>query len=66
MSAATSPIVPQGVGDTRPLSIRFPSDLIKRLDACALATDNSRSEVIVYLVRWGLDEYKAQGDGKTK
>lgn len=54
------PVIPDGEGPTTPLSIRFPQKLIEQLDAVAEATNNSRSEVVLHLVRWGLEEYERQ------
>ena len=60
MANAAFQIVPRGIGETKPLSIRFPVDLLRRLDACAAETDNSRSEVVVHMVAWALDQYEEQ------
>jgi metal-responsive CopG/Arc/MetJ family transcriptional regulator len=43
-----------------PLSLRFPAKLLARLDAVAKATKHPRTDVILHLVRWGLDEYERQ------
>jgi metal-responsive CopG/Arc/MetJ family transcriptional regulator len=60
MPALNAVVVPQGEGPTKPVSLRFPTSIIRRLDACAAATDNSRSDVIFYLLRWALDQYESQ------
>lgn len=54
------PVIPDGEGPTTPLSIRFPERLIEQLDKVAAATSNTRSEVVLHLVRWGLEEYERQ------
>lgn len=54
------PIVPKGEGAGSPLSIRFPKTVLTRIDAAAKATGNSRTETILHLLRWALDEYEAQ------
>lgn len=54
------PIVPKGEGAGAPLSIRFPKAVLVRIDAAAKATGNSRTETIMHLLRWALDEYEAQ------
>lgn len=54
------PVIPEGEGPSTPLSIRFPEKLIARLDVVAKSTGNSRTEVILHLCRWGLDEYERQ------
>jgi hypothetical protein len=59
-SALVRPVVPEGEGPTQVLSIRVPAKLIQRLDVVAKATGNSRTEVLLHLVRWGLDEYERQ------
>lgn len=43
-----------------PLSLRFPAKLLARLDAVAKVTGHPRTDVILHLVRWGLDEYERQ------
>lgn len=54
------PIIPENEekGPSRPLALRFPVALIKRLDRAAAATGNSRTQVIIHLLRWGLDRYE--------
>lgn len=61
------PIVPQGEeGDTTPLSIAFPRSMLQRIDKIKKATNNSRSAVIKYLLRWALDAYdKLREDEKS-
>jgi Arc/MetJ-type ribon-helix-helix transcriptional regulator len=61
------PIVPKGEeGDTRPLSIAFPREMLTRIDRIKKATNNSRSAVIKYLLRWALDAYdKLREDEKN-
>ena len=54
------PVVPEGEGVAQPVSLRIPERLIERLDAVAKATGNPRTETILHLVRWALDEYDAQ------
>ncbi len=54
------PVIPPGEGPTRPLSIRFPDALLKRVDAAAKTSGNDRSTTVLHLVRWALDEYDRQ------
>lgn len=54
------PVIPVGEGHGKPLSIRFPLALLKRIDAAAKATGNNRTETILHLLRWALDEYERQ------
>lgn len=48
-----------------PLSLRFPQKLLARLDAVAKVTGHPRTDVILHLVRWGLDEYERQRAEET-
>lgn len=52
------PVVPKE--KLLPLSVKFPTDVIRRLDEVSEDTGNNRSAVILYLVRWGLEQYEAQ------
>lgn len=54
------PVIPESEGPTMPLSLRFPAKLLARLDAVAKVTGHPRTDVILHLVRWGLDEYERQ------
>lgn len=54
------PVVPEGEGVAKPMSLRVPEKLIERIDAVAKATGNARTETLLHLVRWALDEYEAQ------
>lgn len=54
------PVVPEGEGVARPLSLRVPERLIERIDAVAKATGNPRTDTIMHLLRWALDEYGRQ------
>lgn len=46
--------------DTEPLSIRFPKDLLRRVDAIAAATGNKRSTTAVHLVAWATTQWEQQ------
>lgn len=54
------PVVPEGEGPGVPLSVRYPKGLLVRIDACAKDTGNSRTETLLHLLRWALDEYETQ------
>lgn len=54
------PVVPAGEGLAQPMSLRVPKKLIERIDAVAKATGNPRTETLLHLVRWALDEYERQ------
>jgi predicted DNA-binding protein len=53
-------VIPESEGPTMPLSLRFPRRILDRLDAVAKVTGHPRTDVILHLVRWGLDEYERQ------
>lgn len=53
-----NPIIPTGEGKGSPLSFRVPKLLLKRIDAIASATKNSRSEAVLHLLRWACDAYE--------
>ena len=42
------------------MSLRVPERLIERIDAVAKATGNPRTDTIMHLLRWALDEYARQ------
>ena len=42
---------------TRPLSFRMPAAMLRRVDQVAKATGNTRSDVLLYLLRWALVAY---------
>lgn len=42
------------------MSLRVPKKLTERIDAVAKATGNPRTETLLHLVRWALDEYDRQ------
>lgn len=54
------PVVPEGEGIAQPMSLRVPKKLVERIDAVAKATGNPRTETLLHLVRWALDEYDSQ------
>ena len=54
------PVVPESEGPSEPLSIRFPVGLKRRVDAVAEETGNDRTNTILHLIRWALDEYERQ------
>lgn len=61
MANAAMTIVPDNSEEnTTPLSIRFPDDLLRRVDACAAATGNKRSRTVVHLVTWAIDQWEKQ------
>ena len=60
------PVVPEGEGVAKPLSLRVPEKLIERIDAVAKATGNPRTDTIMHLLRWALDEYARQRAEETE
>ena len=61
-----NPIFPPGDDSraSRPLAIRFPAELIRRIDQVARETHNTRSAIVLHAVRWALDEYQRQRDAE--
>jgi len=49
-----------------PVSVRFPKDVLKRIDRAAAETRNKRSEAILHLVEWALEKYEAQREAEEK
>jgi metal-responsive CopG/Arc/MetJ family transcriptional regulator len=56
----SSRILPPAEGETTPISLRFPSLLLKRVDAIAKVSGHDRTAVIVNFVRWACAEYEAE------
>lgn len=52
-----NPVVPEGEGEAKPLSIAFPEKMIERIDRIAKETGNSRSDTVRHLLRWAMDAY---------
>lgn len=44
----------------RPVNFRLPEEVIGLLDEIADVTGHSRTSVLIYLVRWGAQEWRAQ------
>ena len=53
-------LVPEGEGNKKPIPVGIPEKLLARLDACAKATGNSRTDVILSLLRHGLTTWEGQ------
>lgn len=47
-------------GPLEVITLKIPKKLKARVDAAAKATGNNRSQTILALVRWGLDQFEAQ------
>lgn len=54
------PLIPVGEGKGKPLSMRVPEQVLKRIDKVAHETQNSRTDAILHLLRWALDKYGAE------
>lgn len=54
------PVVPPGEGPGQPLSMRVPEQLLKRVDAVAKETRNSRTDTVLHLLRWALNKYESE------
>jgi hypothetical protein len=52
------PVVPEGEGEAKPLSIAYPEKLVERIDKIAKETGNTRSDTIRHLLRWGCSAYE--------
>lgn len=55
-----SDLVPEGEGNKKPVPVGIPEKLLLRLDACARATGNSRTDVILKLLRHGLTQWESE------
>ncbi len=53
-------VVPVGEGNKKPIPVGIPEKILLRLDACARATGNSRTDVILSLLRHGLAKWEAE------
>lgn len=70
--ARVSNILPPAEGDTKPVSLRVPEMLLKRIDAISKASGHSRTDVMLHFLRWATQEYEleqsrvaAQADADT-
>lgn len=59
-SKLVKPVVPEGEGPGVPLSMRYPKKLLERVDACADETGHNRTDTIMHLLRWALEEFETQ------
>lgn len=57
-----SPVLnrPVGTGEAVPTSIRMPESMLKEIDAAAKEMDLSRSEAMLQLLRWALNEHERE------
>lgn len=55
-----SDVVPEGEGNKKPIPVGIPEKLLLRLDACAKATGNSRTDVILSILRHGLAQWESE------
>lgn len=60
------PLAKNDEGPLRTYSLRMPKALVDRLDAAAESTGNTRTDVIVRLLGWALDERERQISTVTK
>lgn len=51
----------KGIESTQ-TSIRFHNDILKKLDEVATREDYSRSEIVMFLLRWALEQYEADSE----
>lgn len=61
-AADVSRVVPQKPDDGELVgtSLRVGAKLLARLDAIAKASGNSRTEVMIHILRWGVAEWEAE------
>ncbi len=52
-------VVPEGEGVGTSVTLRVPEKLLARLDACAKVTNNSRTDVILHLLRAALTQWES-------
>lgn len=72
-AAKIEEIVPKSDGPVKPLSVKFPTKTLKRIDHVAKTTGQNRSATVNYLVSWALDQWEKNernrvlhGDGAQK
>jgi metal-responsive CopG/Arc/MetJ family transcriptional regulator len=53
-------------GPLEVITLKIPKKLKGRVDAAAKTTGNNRSQTILALVRWGLDEFERQRAAEKK
>jgi hypothetical protein len=54
-------------GDTESVTMRFPRAMLKRVQVIADRSGHSRTEVVLHLLAWALDEYdREQGEQRKK
>lgn len=61
-----SPIIPPGEGVAKPLSMRYPEQLLKRIDAIAKETRHTRTDTIMHLLRWAVTRYEEEHDAEKR
>ena len=58
------PVIPEGEGPGKPLSLRVPEQLLKRIDVVAKETRNSRTDAVLHLLRWALSKYESEREAE--
>lgn len=53
-------------GELEVLTFKVPAKLKARIDAAAKETGNNRTQTMLSLMRWALDEYEAQKTGEGR
>lgn len=53
-----NPVVPEGEGEQKPLSIGIPEKMLESLDQIAEETSNTRADAVRHLLRWAISAYR--------
>ena len=59
-SRLVSPVFPEDEGELVLTALKLPKKLRDRIDAAAKATGNNRTQTVIALCRWALDQFEAQ------
>lgn len=55
-------VVPDGEGKaSEAITLRLPSKLLARVEKCAKETANTRTDAMLHLMRWALNQYEGKG-----
>lgn len=56
-------IPPKDQGEWKSTGMRFPTSVLEELDRLAYETGYSRNEVVIFLVKWGIQQYDKEKAG---
>lgn len=55
-------VVPEGEGKaSEAVTVRLPKKLLERVERCAKETQNTRTDAMLHLMRWALNQYEGKG-----